>query len=96
MTARPSKEHIITEIQRTAAENDGVALGQERFHRETGISPGSWRGKYWLTWIGALEDSLVQRLTSDGELPAPRPSYGASAPMFKDARSSTNPCTKRM
>jgi len=37
MTARPSKEHIIAEIQRTAAENGGAPLGQDTFRAVTGI-----------------------------------------------------------
>ncbi|MBI3678773.1 MAG: GIY-YIG nuclease family protein [Proteobacteria bacterium] len=48
------KESIIAEIQRTAAENDGVPLGQGVFERETGIAVSSWRGKYWRTWGEAV------------------------------------------
>jgi hypothetical protein len=49
-----AKESIITEIQRTAAENDGVPLGLRAFERETGISASSWQGKYWLNWSDAV------------------------------------------
>lgn len=51
------KEGIIAEIRRTAAENGGAPLGQERFERETGISVGVWRGRYWLRWSQALEEA---------------------------------------
>jgi hypothetical protein len=52
-----SKERIIAEIVRTAADNGGAPLGRNRFADETGISPGSWRGKYWRTWSEALQEA---------------------------------------
>ncbi|MGO9006081.1 MAG: hypothetical protein ACLQIQ_08860 [Beijerinckiaceae bacterium] len=52
-----SKDSIIAEIQRTAVENCGLPLGQESFERDTGISTGTWRGKYWRTWSEALSES---------------------------------------
>jgi hypothetical protein len=51
------RNHIIDEIKRTANENGGKPLGQERFARETGISIGSWRGKYWIKWSEALAEA---------------------------------------
>lgn len=36
------KAHIIAEIQRTARENDGIALGVARFEEETGIVVPDW------------------------------------------------------
>lgn len=33
-----NKNQIIKEIQRTAKENDGIALGKQRFENETGIN----------------------------------------------------------
>jgi hypothetical protein len=55
MTARPSKEHIIAEIQRTAAENGGAPLGQDTFRAVTGIVESHWRGKYWRNWSEAVQ-----------------------------------------
>lgn len=59
-----SKDKILSEIRRTAAENNGVALGRERFSKETGISASSWRGKYWERWSDAIKEAgLVENLT---------------------------------
>lgn len=52
-----TKEAIISEIQRTAINNRGTPLGQETFERETGISTGSWRGKYWRNWGDAVREA---------------------------------------
>jgi hypothetical protein len=41
-----TKEEILNEIRRTAKENSGKPLGQNRFLKETGINPYDW-GKYW-------------------------------------------------
>jgi hypothetical protein len=51
------REHIIAEIQRTAALNGGVALGVRRFFTETGIRDTDWSGKYWLRWSEALKEA---------------------------------------
>lgn len=56
------KQNIIREIKRTAEENDGKALGQEKFRSETGIQPHEWR-KYWLRWGDALHDAGFARNT---------------------------------
>ena len=52
-----TKASIIADIQRTAAENDGVPLGQGTFERDTGVSVSSWRGKYWRNWGEALREA---------------------------------------
>jgi hypothetical protein len=51
------KKHILREIKRTAAENAGLPLGQDRFEAETGIKYGQWRGRCWATWSDALRDA---------------------------------------
>jgi len=49
------KEHILSEIQRTA--KDGKAIGQKLFFTETGIKVDDWRGKYWARWGDALVEA---------------------------------------
>lgn len=56
-----TKNQIISEIRRTAAENGGVPLGRQRFHHETGIREGDWNGRYWARWGDALEEAGVSR-----------------------------------
>lgn len=51
------KAHIISEIQRTAKENDGSPLGIARFEAETGIKTSDWIGKFWVRWGDALEEA---------------------------------------
>ena len=52
-----NKEHILAEIKRTAALNDGVALGTERFFQETGIKVSDWIGKLWARWGDAVKEA---------------------------------------
>jgi Meiotically up-regulated gene 113 len=54
------KAHILAEIIRTAAENDGVALGRERFLQETGIKESDWIGKIWARWGDAVKEAGVK------------------------------------
>lgn len=49
-----SKNHIISEIQRTAQENGDTPLGTARFETETGIKKSDWIGKFWARWGDAL------------------------------------------
>ena len=52
-----NKEHILAEICRTATENGGAALGQERFETETEIKISDWYGKYWVRWSDAIKEA---------------------------------------
>lgn len=52
-----NKEHIISEIQRTAQANAGKPLGRERFEQETGIKESAWLGKYWTRWNDAVKEA---------------------------------------
>ena len=53
------KQHILSEIKRTAEANGGVALGMGRFHQETGIRVSDWKGKFWVRWGDALREAGV-------------------------------------
>jgi len=50
-----TKQYILDEIRRTA--KNGVALGVERFLRETGIRESDWRGRFWVRWSDAVEEA---------------------------------------
>jgi hypothetical protein len=52
-----SKERIIDQIRRTAAENGGVPLGYRTFIDVTGIGTAQWRGKYWRSWSEAVQEA---------------------------------------
>jgi hypothetical protein len=52
-----TKEQILGEIKRIAAETKGVPPGARRFRTETGISDSAWSGKYWARWGDALREA---------------------------------------
>lgn len=52
-----NKEHILSEINRTAQANGGVPLGRERFSQETGIKETELYGKYWVRWSDAIREA---------------------------------------
>jgi Meiotically up-regulated gene 113 len=67
------KQHILEEIRRTAAANNGEPLGVARFFQETGIKETDWRGKFWVRWGEALreagfEPNQLQQAYPDGHL----------------------------
>ena len=48
-----TKEHILSEIKRTADENGGIPLGIDRFREATGIRKEDWYGIFWTKWSDA-------------------------------------------
>ena len=52
-----SKEHILDEIKRTTAANNGSPFGIKRFEQETGIRYADWHGKYWARWGDAIREA---------------------------------------
>jgi hypothetical protein len=71
---RPSKEYILQEIRRCADENNGAALGRERFAEATGIRESHWSGRYWTRWSEAVREAgyepntLQSRVLNDDDL----------------------------
>lgn len=51
------RQTILSEIRRLAAENSGVAPGQDAFEKATAITQGQWRGKFWLKWSEAVSEA---------------------------------------
>ena len=49
-----TKDKILSEIRRTAEENDGIPLGKLRFLKETGIKESDWSGKFWAKWSDVI------------------------------------------
>jgi len=71
-----TKDHIVAEIRRTAAQNAGKPLGRQRFLAETGIRESDWAGKYWIRWREALAEAgfgpnQLQSAFPDADLLAP-------------------------
>lgn len=67
------RETILSEIQRLADANDGVAPGRYRFESETGIREADWLGKYWARWSDAVSEadrrpSEFQGALSEGDV----------------------------
>ncbi|MFY9288396.1 MAG: GIY-YIG nuclease family protein [Alphaproteobacteria bacterium] len=51
------KDYIISEIKRTALENGGVSIGQEKFEKLTGIKRHTWYGIHWRSWNEAVQEA---------------------------------------
>ena len=52
-----TKDEVLREIRRTAAENGGVALGKTAFLAATGIRESDWSGRWWTTWGAAVREA---------------------------------------
>ena len=57
------KEHILSEIKRLTAENQGVAPGVKMFEKEAGIKESAWRGRFWARWGDAVREAGLQPQT---------------------------------
>jgi hypothetical protein len=55
-----TKEHILSEIRRTAGANGDAPLGVDRFFTETGIKESDWHGKFWARWGDAVREAGFQ------------------------------------
>ena len=55
-----TKEHILSEIKRTAKTNGGVPLGWRKFESESGIRYEDWYGKFWARWGDAVREAGFQ------------------------------------
>jgi len=54
---RVTKEHILSEVRRTAAQNSGQPLGRGAFFSATGIRESDWIGKWWPRWNDVLAEA---------------------------------------
>src|SRR6266851_3566492 len=54
---RVTKEHGLTEVRRTAAENGGKPVGRGAFFNATGIRESDWIGKWWPRWNDVLAEA---------------------------------------
>lgn len=66
---RFSKQHIVEEIRRTAAQNGGLALGVAAFYNETGIKTSDWEGRHWARWSDALAEAGLTPPEWQGKYP---------------------------
>jgi len=52
-----TKDDVLREIRRIAAENGGVAPGKIAFFGATGIRESDWSGRWWTTWGAAVREA---------------------------------------
>jgi len=55
-----TKDDVLREIRRIAAENGGVAPGRIAFFDATGIRESDWSGRWWTTWGAAVRQAGLE------------------------------------
>jgi hypothetical protein len=55
-----TKDDVLREIRRIAAENGGVAPGRSAFFDATGIRESDWSGRWWTTWGAAVREAGLE------------------------------------
>jgi hypothetical protein len=55
-----TKDDVLREIRRIAAENGGVAPGRIAFCNATGIRESDWSGRWWTTWGAAVREAGLE------------------------------------
>lgn len=55
-----TKDEVLSEIRRVAAENGGVAPGRVAFLVATGIRESDWSGRIWTTWSAAIREAGLE------------------------------------
>lgn len=54
------RQHILSEIRRTAKANAGTPLGWRRFEEATGIRYHDWYGQFWAKWSDAVREAGLE------------------------------------
>ena len=55
-----TKDDVLRELRRTAAENGGVAPGKAAFFGATGIRESDWSGRFWTKWSAAVREAGLE------------------------------------
>lgn len=55
-----TKDDVLREIRRIAAENGAVAPGRIAFFDATGIRESDWSGRWWTTWGAAVREAGLE------------------------------------
>lgn len=55
-----TKDEVLREIRRAAAENGGAAPGRGAFFAGTGIRESDWSGRWWTTWGAAVREAGLE------------------------------------
>lgn len=51
------RNNVLAEIKRLTQRDGGQVPGQRAFQMETGISIGSWKGRFWSNWSEAVSEA---------------------------------------